>query len=59
MEKPKEGTTKVRMGTSIIQKAKIRYGWAFLSLEISKYGTAKVFVRLKYGWVVILFRKQN
>ena len=46
MEKPKYGAAKAMMGTFIVQKAKIRYGWAFLSLEripISKYGTAKVF----------------
>ena len=39
----KEGTAKVRLGTSIALKAKIRYRLAFLSMEISKYGTAEVF----------------
>ena len=38
-----KGTAKVRPGSFIVQEAKIRYGWAFLQLEMLKYGTAEVF----------------
>ena len=34
---------KVWLWSFIVQKAKIRYGWAFIQLEMLKYGTAGVF----------------
>ena len=33
----KEGTAKVRLGSYIVQKAKIRYGWVF-SIENAEIG---------------------
>ena len=34
---------KLWLGSSVAEKAKIRYGWAFIQLEMLKYGTAGVF----------------
>ena len=34
----KEGTAKVRLGSYIVQKAKIRYGWGFFSVENAEIG---------------------
>ena len=33
----------IRLGYFVVEKAKIRYDWAFIPLEILKYGTAGVF----------------
>ena len=32
----KQGTAKVRLGSSIVQKAKISYGWGFKYLKMLK-----------------------
>ena len=42
-KKLKQGTAEVRLGSSVVEKAKIKYGWAFIPLEMLKYRTAGVF----------------
>ena len=39
----KKGMAKVWLGFSVAEKAKIRYGRAFIQLEMLKYRTAGVF----------------
>ena len=35
---------KVRLVSSVVEKTKIWYDWAFIPLEMLKYGTAGVFI---------------
>ena len=38
----KLGMARVRLGSSVVQKAKIRYGWDFNIFKMLKYGRAGV-----------------
>ena len=59
----KQGTAKIQLGSSIIQKAKIRGGWSFLQLETVKQGAVGVLSiendKIRYIWGITLFRKQK
>ena len=53
-------TTKVRLGSYIVQKAKVRYGWGFLRLKMINEGTAGFYLieeaKIRYRWGFNLFK---
>ena len=58
-----QGTAKVRLGSDIVQKAKIRCGWHFNLFKILKNVRAKPYIvenaEIRYGWGLIVFKKKK
>ena len=58
---------KIRLGSSIVYKAKIRYGWSFNLFTMLKSRIARVLycrkyqnkVPLRYSWDLLLFKNQK